>query len=427
MLVNAPGWYKIPLYYGNSFNNTAGYGTATFQNNEGTKINDDNRNFSSSVSSGKLLWQDEYALITPSSIGKTSDGQYLKFYVSPDAIAQGNAVIAALNSNDQILWSWHIWVTNMNLKEQVNVLSGKERNTNYPFMKKPVGFCEASTLRYPQRDFIVTIKQNTSCKLAAAKISQKSEKTQSVAQNCTFYQWGRKDPFPGASSNNNTVSVQKLCYKADGSDFVYDKKGGTTTLEEGKQSMAGSILNPTTFYYSNTSSGNSGDANYDDAKNDWCTEIYYDNWSKLTEPGFDDNAPTKTVYDPCPIGFKMPDRLAFTRFTTDGQNQTNSNYFNVSNTTTYGIDKGWNFYIDNSNNPDFWYAFGFIDCWTGRYTANSGTGKGCLAYAGFRGRYWSARASSAGRGCLLGFDSGSVYPRDTEPRGSGFAARPVSE
>ena len=434
-VVNAPGWYKIPLYYGNSLNNRNGYGTATFQNHVGKPIDDDNRNFSSSVSSGKLLWQDEYALITPSSIGKTSDGQYLKFYVSPDAIAQGNAVIAALNSNDQILWSWHIWVTNMDLTGRVNVLSGAaNRDTNYPFMKKPVGFCEASTLRYPQRDFIVTIKQNTSCKLAAAKISQKSEKTQSVAQNCTFYQWGRKDPFPGASSNNNTFSEQKLCYKADGSTFVYDKKGSNTKPGDGKQSMAGSILNPTTFYYSNTTSGNSGDINYDDVKNDWCTEIYYDNWSKLTEPGFDDNAPTKTVYDPCPIGFKMPGSLAFTRFTTDGQNHNSSqsgwqNYVNASNKTQYSSDKGYSFYTQNNGTgtKDFWYAFGFIDCSTGRYTADSGTGKGCLAYAGFFGDYWSARAYSAGRGCFLHFRSGGVYPRGTDRRAYGFAARPVSE
>ena len=425
-VVNAPGWYKIPLYYGNSLNNSHGYGSETFQNHEGTQINDDNRNFSSSVSSGKLLWQDEYALITPTSISKTSDGQYLKFYVSPDAIAQGNAVIAALNSNDQILWSWHIWVTNMNLKERVNVLSGENRDTNYPFMTQPVGYCEASTLSYPQRDFIVTIQQGTSCKLAAARISQKSGTTLSVAQNCTFYQWGRKDPFPGASSNDKTVSVQKLCYKADGSDFVYEKKGGTTTLGDGKQSMAGSIQNPTTFYYSYTTDS------WDNQDNDWCSTTYNDNWSKLTT-GFDDDVPTKTVYDPCPIGFKMPGSLAFTRFTTDGQNHNSSqsgwqNYVNASNKTQYSSDKGYSFYTQNNGTgtTDFWYAFGFIDCWTGRYTADSGTGKGCLAYAGFNGNYWSARAYSAGRGCGLVFGSGGVYLRDTVPRAYGFAARPVS-
>ena len=434
-VVNAPGWYKIPLYYGNSLNNTAGYGTATFQNHEGTQINNQNRNFSSSVSSGKLLWQDEYALITPTSISKTSDGQYLKFYVSPDAIAQGNAVIAALNSNDQILWSWHIWVTNMDLTKRVNVLSGENRDTNYPFMTQPVGYCKASTLSYPQRDFIVTIQQGTSCKLAAARISQKSGTTLSVAQNCTFYQWGRKDPFPGASSNDKTNSVQKPCYKADGSDFVYEKKGGNT--EDGKQSMAGSILNPTTFYYSLTT--NSWASQY----NDWCSTTYNDNWSKISntivsEGDWNDDNITKTVYDPCPIGFKMPGCNAFTRFTKDGNyhysNDGHStcngdawkNLICVYNKNSYVTDKGWSFYTqaDDTGEPDFWYAFGFIDCWIDRY---SSTGKGCLAFAGFNGGCWTARAYSAGQGCDLYFDSGSVDARFTDPRAYGFAARPVSE
>lgn len=440
-VVNAPGWYKIPLYYGNSLNNSNGYGTATFQNHEGTQITESNCNFSSSVTSGKLLWQDEYALITPTSISKTSDGQYLKFYVSPDAIAQGNAVIAATsgeNGTGDILWSWHIWVTNMDLTKRVNVLSGANRNTDYPFMTKPVGYCEESTLRYPQRDFIVTIQQGTSCKLAAAKISQQSETTLYVAQNCTFYQWGRKDPFPGAQNNGDSPE-QKLCYKADGSAFVYEKKGGSTTLGEGKQSMAGSILNPTTFYYSLTS-GNK-ESNYDATNNDWCSTTYNDNWSMINASingnWADDNI-TKTVYDPCPIGFKMPGCNAFTRFTKDGKahysNDGHStcngdawkNQICVSNKNSYVTDKGWSFYTqaDNTGETDFWYAFGYIDCWIDRY---SSTGKGCLAYVGVSGYYWSAGAYSAGRGCNLLFSAGNVYPRTIHQRAYGFAARPVSE
>lgn len=431
-VVNAPGWYKIPLYYGNSLNNTAGYGTATFQNHEGTQINNQNRNFSSKVTSGKLLWQDEYALITPTSISKTSDGQYLKFYVSPDAIAQGNAVIAALNSNDQILWSWHIWVTDLPLTERVNVLSGANRNTDYKFMTMPVGFCEASTLSYPQRDFIVTIKQGTSCKLAAAKISQKSEITQYVGENCTFYQWGRKDPFPGSNgikvNTDNYLGNQKLCYDANGDDFEYKKQGGNTDEGSGKQSMAGSILNPTTFYYSKTTGD--GESDWYDPKNDWCSTTYNDNWSMIDASingnWADDNI-TKTVYDPCPIGFKMPGCNAFTRFTTTGNNTSTLIQFNVSSTTSYASDEGWWFctQADQSGTTDFWRAFGFIDCYAGRYT--QGTGNGCLAYAGFDGYYWSARASSAGRGCILYFNSGYVSPRTANVRAFGFAARPVSE
>lgn len=433
-VVNAPGWYKIPLYYGNSFNNRNGYGTATFQNHEGTQIDDQNRDFSSKVTSGKLLWQDEYALITPSSIGKTSDGQYLKFYVSPDAIAQGNAVIAALNSYDQILWSWHIWVTNMTLTEPVNIKSGANRDTNYPFMKKPVGFCEASTLRYPQRDFIVTIQQGTSCKLAAARISQKSEITQYVGENCTFYQWGRKDPFPGSNgikvNTDNYLGNQKLCYDANGDDFEYKKQGENTYEGSGKQSMAGSILNPTTFYYSKTTDNTQGETDWDATKNDWCSTTYNDNWSMINTSingnWADDNI-TKTVYDPCPIGFKMPGCNAFTCFTTTGNNTSNTSQFNVSNSSSYASDEGWWFYTqpNKTGTTDFWRAFGFIDCYAGRYT--QGTGKGCLTCAGFEGYYWSARAYTAGLGCYLGFLSGGVYPLHTGLLAYGFAARPVSE
>ena len=434
-VVNAPGWYKIPLCYGNSLNNSSGYGTPTFQNHAGNQITESNWNFASSVSSGKLLWQDEYALITPSSIQK--DGDYLKFFVSPDAIAQGNAVIAALNSSDEILWSWHIWVTNLKLTERVNVKSGSTREINYPFMTMPVGYCEAATLSYPDRVINVKITQDTSNKITDVAINQSSKAIIEVAQNCTYYQWGRKDPFPGASSNDNTVSVQKLCYKADGSDFVYEKKGGGTTLGNGKQSMAGSILNPTTFYYSHTTTS------WDSQDNDWCSTTYNDNWSKISnsivlEGAWNDDNIIKTVYDPCPIGFKMPGCNAFTRFTKDGINH----YLNdghttcsgdawknricVSNKNSYGTDKGWSFYIqaDDTGETDFWYAFGVIDCSIDRY---SSTGKGCLAYAGFGGYYWSARAYSAGQGCYLFFGSGYVNPRGTGPRAYGFAARPVSE
>lgn len=443
-VVNAPGWYKIPLCYGNSLNNNSGYGTKTFQTHDGTQITNTNYNFASSVQSGKLLWQDEYALITPSSISKTSDG-YLKFYVSPDAIAQGNAVIAALDGSNQILWSWHIWVTNMNLIERVNIKSGSNRQTDYHFMTKPVGYCEASTLSYPERVINIKITQQNASGISGAivntdkttslAITQSSTKTISVAQNCTFYQWGRKDPFPGAQSDDNTTSVQKLCYDADGNQFEYTKKGGNTTSGDGKQTMAGSILNPTTFYYSHTTTS------WDSQDNDWCSTTYNDNWSMINTSingnWADDNI-TKTVYDPCPIGFKMPGCNAFTRFTKDGNyhysNDGHStcngdawiNQICVFNKNSYETNKGWSFYTqaDDTGVTDFWYAFGFIDCWIDRY---SSTGRGCLAVAGFNGNFWSARAYSAGRGCDLYFDSGCVNPRHTTLRAYGFAARPVSE
>lgn len=56
-----------------------------------------------------LVWQDSRNLVT--NVDLSADNHSLTFEVSQENIAQGNAVIAVRNSNDEILWSWHIWVT----------------------------------------------------------------------------------------------------------------------------------------------------------------------------------------------------------------------------------------------------------------------------------------------------------------------------
>ena len=57
--------------------------------------------------SAALVWQDVANLISDISI----NGNYLEFYISPDNIRQGNAIIAVKDSQNLIMWSWHIWVT----------------------------------------------------------------------------------------------------------------------------------------------------------------------------------------------------------------------------------------------------------------------------------------------------------------------------
>ena len=47
----------------------------------------------------------------------------------------------------------------------------------------------------------------------------------------------------------------------------------------------------------------------------------------------------KTIYDPCPAGFKIPEEKAFTGFTTTGKKSNGQKEFNV----TGSYNKGWNF------------------------------------------------------------------------------------
>ena len=87
-----------------------------------------------------------------------------------------------------------------------------------------------------------------------------------------LYQWGRKDPFMGAGvvgSNTGATMNATLAY----------------ARPEGQLTIAQSIANPTTFgYYSG----------------DWVTPSDNDLWGDVSE--------TKTIYDPCPPGYKVPRR-----------------------------------------------------------------------------------------------------------------------
>ena len=68
---------------------------------------------------------------------------------------QGNAVISVCDGDGEILWSWHIWVTD-----------------------EPVGFSEGNGLRWMDRN-----------------LGALNNNPDDVANRGMLYQWGRKDPF----------------------------------------------------------------------------------------------------------------------------------------------------------------------------------------------------------------------------------------
>lgn len=433
-IIKAPGYYKLPLVFGNTLNNLANANgnSSTFRDANDTPITTEIIN---GVKGAKLLWQDEYGLIEPSSI--RVDDKYLYFEIKEGSITQGNALIAATsgdNGTGDVLWSWHIWVTDADFQSTVLIYGGASFNyyntsstsgrKEFNFMKMPLGFCNSTDLKYPERKIIATIKQTgTSDKETSVTITQtgSSSAEKSYGGNCTFYQWGRKDPFPGSDGNlcntSNYISTPKYCYDADGNSFEYTKVGGDTS--NGRTSKGGSIKNPYTFFYSLTTDSGT------DPANDWCNETTYDNWSSNDNGvNFVDHTVVKSLYDPCPIGFKVPETTCFTGFTYTGINVWGSpSDYNVSGT----YNQGWSFHTKDWRNgaTDFWRAFGFIDCYSGRYEA--GTGRGFLGWSCLNGYYWSARANSAGYGRFLGFYSGGVNPISSDARARGVPVRPVSE
>ena len=187
-----------------------------------------------------------------------------------------------------------------------------------------------------------------------------------------LYQWGRKDPFPGSSSiSSNTVALSTLTWP---SAVLSDASNGT---------IAYAVSNPTTFIKSNTSN------------NDWHytgdESRLYTRWT-----GSDHD---KSIYDPCPAGWRVPDGGANGVWSKALYN--NSSEFDV---TADKINMGINFGGPGTNRfgsaSTIWYP-----------AAGQRSTSGALQLVATYGRYWAADQGSEGAGLLsLNLNTGTVNP-----------------
>ena len=209
----------------------------------------------------------------------------------------------------------------------------------------------------------------------------------------TLYQFGRKDAFPGVDASDLAAN----------SHFTQNAGDNMTIMNN--------IQNPDKFYIYGSSL--------------WTNYGYYNLWSadNTVTGGYNqgnDNPVVKTVYDPCPVGFKMPANNAFTGFTTTGLNSTSQSEMNVDGTDDWQQwtnNFGHNFWTNSSKTATINFPA------SGLRNFNDGS----LFYVGSYGYYWSAVPNYTYIGCNLDFNSGYVYPLNFSSRTSGFAVRAVSE
>ncbi|MDE6692170.1 MAG: fimbrillin family protein, partial [Muribaculaceae bacterium] len=122
-VINAPGRYSLPLVYGNAIKNGAANSGAytstshnraalkTFVNHLNHGITDPYIYNNSGCTPGDaiLLWEAELSLIR--NVSLSDDRKSIVFEVPHSTIRQGNAVIAVRDASGNVMWSWHIWVT----------------------------------------------------------------------------------------------------------------------------------------------------------------------------------------------------------------------------------------------------------------------------------------------------------------------------
>ncbi|WP_446189234.1 fimbrillin family protein [Hoylesella enoeca] len=400
-LISAPGYYKIPLVYGNAITNgtpnTHAYisqaptGTPneprvlrTFKDHNEQNITSPYINVQNSAApatQAAIVWTDQSGIVEASSLGIEGSGTnaFVHFRVPQDKIKNGNAVIAVKNASGTIMWSWHLWFDRKEVLETVKCTN--YQGVDYNFTKQTLGFAyrkwEGTTYDKPRVARVKveqTIADHGAKQFAYIDIKQNPNSVKEISS--TFYQFGRKDAFPGV----NSVS--------DGS---FNENGGNNT------SIQNGIQHPETFYI--------WGSNYN----------WYNLWSMdNTTTGYNNNAVVKTVYDPCPAGFKMPASNAFTGFTTTGNGTGNQTEWNVSGDWDYG----WNF-NNKISNPDATVYF-----------PASGFRSGSLGDVGTDGYHWSAVPVipySNLDGCNLFFNQWYVQTNGNNSYSCGYAARPVAD
>ena len=412
-VISAPGHYRIPLVYGNAIENGstnaksyishAAPGNSNvlynFQDHAGHAIDDPwiektNGGANASVNGAEVVWADAANLVHSPSITHVGGEGFLDFEVTAADIQSGNAVVA-VKKGSTIVWSWHLWFAPKDALDKIPVTN--HQGVVYNFTKEALGWKPtqwSGSIYDKARTVKVKVEQTV------ANNGTKQDAVINITQNpgnvrkgvTTLYQFGRKDAFPGVATS--------------------DLKAGSITENAGdNMSIKNNIQNPDKFYIYGSSL--------------WTNYGYYNLWSadNTVTGGYNqgnDNPVVKTVYDPCPVGFKMPANNAFTGFTTTGQNSTSQSEMNVDGTDDWQQwtnNFGHNFWTNSSKTATINFPA------SGLRSNNDGS----LNYVGNYGFYWSAVPNSTNFGCYLAFYSGPVTPLYSYTRTYGFAVRAVSE
>ena len=295
-----------------------------------------------SVASASILWETFGTDTAPEPSDLISgvcykDG-YIAFQIS-DTFKEGNAVIAAKDADGNILWSWHIWLTDQPQAQVYNNDAGTMMDRNLGATSATPGDVGALGL---------------------------------------LYQWGRKDPFLGSSSiSRNAIAKSTITWP---SAVKSDSSNGTIDY---------ATANPTTYI------------TYNNKNYDW----YYTGDSSTDNTRWTTSSSVKSIYDPCPAGWRVPD---------GGRNGIWSKA--GFGTTTYdSTNKGMSFSISSPSTT--WYP-------ASGYRSKDDGG---LFVVGSIGYYWSASPYSYYAYYLIFYGNGEVIPSNDSNRANGFSVRCLQE
>lgn len=321
-----------------------------------------------------------------------------KYIVVTPGTREGNAVVVLYKgaSGTTPVWSWHIWVTNY----QPGRGAGPTVDTSLPVSPAVTagsseGVRNGRIYRYaPGRDNVFMDRN-----LGAAGVSMLSDgyinlggaglTAEKAATFGLTYQWGRKDPFPGAA--NYGSNTQKPLYNTAGSQLVFVRQAAGRSSRT-SNNYATSVENPTILYYNNTSA--------DDYTYDWYTGYYYaSDYGANRRDDLWGNNNAKAASDPCPPGWRIPEAADALGSSYSGREGSSTGYIPIKSGSSraYALPSWeWN----HTNSP--WNLLGGTNKsgFDGGYDFGPGlgwypaagfrpSGDGILTNVGTAGAYWN--------------------------------------
>lgn len=397
-VINAPGFYSLPLVYGNAITNgadhTAAYEPnstrAPFVNHLGNHIKKpyiyDNEGCAN-IKDAVLIWEGQLNLVR--NVALSADRKNIVFDIPAASIRQGNALIGVRDESGTIMWSWQIWVTDYVAGENLNTFTYNGK----PFEIMPInlgrvyGGDETKFAEATARLRITQHPSDGSDGETAVIVIKQSGKDVKTPDYHSFYQWGRKDPM---------MTFVKEWYNADHSEIAQITTVGiSSSTTFGNEIIEAWIKAPQTFYYY----GSGTEPRFSSTNN----------WNAGSS-----SKPVKTVFDPCPVGFRIPgsEFLALSQ-------QPEANY---SFTPHLSDGQPAGFHITDSGSGDsaFFAAFGYLSGKSG----NQVTTKDGTSIATF----WTSHTSSTEASAVVLSGNTTVdHSPVSDPRLEGFGVRPVKE
>ena len=207
----------------------------------------------SSIAEAALVWVSFGSTAAPAAgevIRKIGYQDGYVYFSTGVEYLEGNAVVAIKDANGNILWSWHLWFTDDNLENSLQT---------YPvgavFMDRNLGALDANTapLNYG-----------------------------------LLYQWGRKDPFQNTNYSASTYGFNN----SSGTSYLPPVRGTAETrvqIDASTYTLAETIATPTKFVFPSPYSLNS------QYSSEWACDMTDELWGE-----------EKTIFDPCPPGYRVP-------------------------------------------------------------------------------------------------------------------------